>query len=78
MEQEEVGSDENEEEQNDETNDDYCIFCREIRIHSTESLQKCSECDFESICGEEYNKHWREAPGHIFSLEELRDMGYNV
>ena len=46
--------------------------------HKEDKYQECSECDFKSKCGTEYNKHWTSTPGHIFSREQLRDMGYKV
>ena len=57
-------------------NDEYCGYCHEVMDHSQNAFQECSKCDFK--CGEEYNKHWRDTPDHIFSTEELRDMGRNV
>ena len=46
--------------------------------HTEEHLQKCSECDFKSKCWSKFNTHWGTTPGHSFSTEELREMGYDV
>ena len=54
------------------------VYCYEVVNYSKNALQECSKRDFESKCGEEYNKHCRDTPDHIFSTEELRDMGRNV
>ena len=58
--------------------EEKCKFCEKYTKHSSDEIQNCSECEFETKCWAEYNKHWREAPDHIFSKEELREIGYNV
>ena len=57
----------------EETVDD--IPGEENTNHSSNKIHNCCECEFETKCLAENNKHWREATGHIFSKVELREMG---
>ena len=50
----------------------------EIVDHDQHNLQECSQCEFASKCWAEYNLHWRKTPDHIFSVDQLREMGYQL
>ena len=53
-------------------------FPNEKVKHTIENLQECSVCDFNTKCWMEYNTHWSKTPNHCFSIDELREMGYNL
>ena len=55
-----------------------CEYCNEIVDHTQHNLQECSKCDFNSKCWAEYNIHWQKTPDHIFSIDELREMGHKL
>ena len=55
-----------------------CAHCNEVVDHDQHNLQECSKCEFSSKCWAEYNAHWQKTPDHIFSVDELREMGYQL
>ena len=62
----------------DKTTYEKCAHCNEIVDHEQHNLQECSQCEFASKCWGEYNLHWRKTPDHIFSVDQLRTMGYQL
>ena len=66
------------EEEDDNENCKNFIHCGAKAKHPDDNVQNCSECDFNTKCWQGYNVHWRGTSGHIFSTEELREMGYDV
>ena len=68
----------NSEEENNVQNCKNFTHCGAKQNHPNDNIQNCSECDFNTKCWHEYNVHWQKTPGHIFSTDELREMGYDV
>ena len=73
-------------EEDDDHEDDLieepdCGNCKVINNfvkHTNDEYQHCSACEFKTKCWMEYNTHWQKTPGHTFSSEELKDMGYCI
>ena len=68
----------NSEKETDVENCKNFVHCGAKANHPNDNIQHCPECDFNTKCWMENNIHWQKTPGHIFSTEELREMGYDV
>ena len=74
-------TDDKEHNSEDETDVENCknfVHCGAKANHPNDNIHYCPECNCNTKCWMENNIHWQKTPGHIFSTEELREMGYDV